>query len=97
MAASISTYKESPQAPRAGSYKPPGVGFKRLSKVVGFSTRLTEIFLISPGVRKSKSTLSMTEDMGWEMFMAALEGATRSCATKSKGPNHNQKCVAILK
>lgn len=64
------TYSESPQAPRAGSYRPPGVGFKRLSKVVGFSILLTEMFLISSGVRKPKSTLSMTDDTGWEIFMA---------------------------
>lgn len=78
------SYKESPQAPRAGSYKPPGVGFKRLSNVVGFSILLTDIFRISSGVKKSKSTLSMTDDTGWEMFMAAMKDATGSCATKSK-------------
>lgn len=60
---------ESPQDPSAGSYSPPGMGFRRLSKVVGFSIFLTEIALISAGVRKSKSTVSMAEEMGCEIFM----------------------------
>jgi hypothetical protein len=45
------------------------MGFKRLSKVVGFSIFLTEMALISAGVRKSKSTLSIADAIGWEMFM----------------------------
>lgn len=67
--ASPNTYVESPQDPSAGSYSPPGMGFRRLSKVVGFSIFLTEIALISAGVRKSKSTVSMAEEMGCEIFM----------------------------
>lgn len=58
------TYITSPQDPRAGSYKPPGMGFIRLSKVVGLSSFLTEIALISAAVRKSKSTLSIADAMG---------------------------------
>ncbi len=63
------TYVKSPHDPNAGSYNPPGMGFNRLSNVVGFSIFLTEIALISAGVRKSKSTLSMAEEIGCEIFM----------------------------
>ncbi len=73
----FATYNESPQAPRAGSYRPPGIGFNRLSNVVGFSILLTEIALISAGVRKPKSTLSMEDDIGWEIFMVT-EGLRRA-------------------
>lgn len=64
------TYVESPQDPSAGSYRPPGMGFRRLSNVVGFSIFLTEMARISTGLRKSKSTVSMAEEMGCEIFMA---------------------------
>ena len=53
------------------------MGFSRLSKVVGFSIRLTEIDLISVGVRKSKSTLSIADDTGWEIFIVAEFCANR--------------------
>ena len=41
------SYCISPQAPRAGSYNPPGTGFKRVSKVVGFCMAFTDRRLIS--------------------------------------------------
>lgn len=37
------TYGESPHDPSAGSYRPPGTGLRRLSKVLSFSMRLTEM------------------------------------------------------
>lgn len=67
-------YRESAQAPRAGSYKPPGIGLRRVSKVVGFSILLTDIDLISLGVRKSKSTAAMADATGWEIFMVPFAG-----------------------
>lgn len=70
----VGTYIDSPQDPSAGSYKPPGIGFKRLSNVVGFSIFLTEIALISAGVRKSKSTVSIAEEIGCEIFMVPRVG-----------------------
>lgn len=41
--------------------------------MLSFSIRLTEIDLISSGVRKVKSTLSMEEDTGCEIFIAAID------------------------
>lgn len=77
-----SPYRESAQAPRAGSYKPPGMGLSRVSKVVGFSILLTDMDLISRGVRKSKSTAAMAEATGWEMFMMLdVEGTMPSRGT----------------
>jgi hypothetical protein len=66
-----------PQAPRAGSYSPPGTGCNNVSKVAGFCIFLTERLLISAGDRNPKSTLPMAEGTGCEMFMAdhrALQG-----------------------
>lgn len=63
------TYIESPEAPSAGSYRPPGVGLSKLSNVVGFSILFTEIAFISIGLRNVKSTLSIADDTGCEMFI----------------------------
>jgi hypothetical protein len=63
------TYVISPHAPRAGSYSPPGIGCKRLSKVRGFCIFFTERALISVDVRKAKSTLPMADGIGREMFI----------------------------
>ncbi len=41
-----------------------------MSKVLSFSTRLTEMDLISSAERKVNSTLSSPEPTGWAIFMA---------------------------
>lgn len=69
MYAPISTHIKSPHAPIAGSYMPPGTGCRRVSKVLELWILFTERDLISDSVRNSKSTLSMAEGMGWEMFI----------------------------
>jgi len=58
------THMLSPHAPREGSYKPPGMGCRRVSNVRGFSIFLTERSLISVAVRKPKSTLPMADGTG---------------------------------
>lgn len=62
-------YGASPQEPSAGSYKPPGTGLRRLSKVLSFSMRRTEMARISSADRKENSTLSTEEETGCEIFM----------------------------
>lgn len=62
------------------------MGFSRLSKVVGFSILLTEMFLISAGVKKSKSTLSMTDETGWEIFMVEVFGDDSEKVEVAKHP-----------
>lgn len=59
----------SPQAPSAGSYRPSGTGCSKLSNVTPFWILLTERALISALERKAKSTLSIAEEMGCEMFI----------------------------
>lgn len=68
----VGTYGASPQEPSAGSYRPPGTGLRRLSKVLSFSIRLTEIDRISLGERKVNSTLSTPEETGCAIFMARM-------------------------
>lgn len=63
------TYVMSPHAPRAGSYSPPGTGFKRESKVRGFWIFFTESALISAAVRKPKSTLPIADGIGCVIFI----------------------------
>jgi len=86
----LSTHRASPHDPRAGSYKPPGTGFNKVSNVLSFSIRLTEIERISCAVRNLNSTLSREEETGWEIFMAErFDGRARyqspmtGCFTKT--------------
>jgi hypothetical protein len=74
----IGTYGASPQEPRAGSYKPPGTGLRRLSKVLSFSILFTEIARISFGDRKVNSTLSTPDEIGCAIFMVALLSLSRA-------------------
>ena len=62
-------YRLSSNAPRAGSYRPPGAGCRRVSKVVGLVILFTERHLISSDERYPKSTLPMEEATGFEIFM----------------------------
>jgi hypothetical protein len=62
--------------PRAGSYSPPGVGFKRVSKVVESYIRFTLRAFISWEERKAKSTPCMASETGAAMFMTASEGCS---------------------
>lgn len=63
------TYGASPHDPKAGSYRPPGTGFRRLSNVLSFSMRFTEMAWISLAERKVNSTLSTSEATGCAIFM----------------------------
>jgi hypothetical protein len=67
-----SPYGESPHEPSAGSYRPPGTGFSKLSKVLSFSIRFTDMAWTSLGDRNVNSTLSTSDEIGCEMFMMTL-------------------------
>lgn len=63
------THLWSPQAPSAVSYRPPGTGCSNESKVVEFCTLFTDSDLISAEERNPKSTFSMAEATGCEIFI----------------------------
>ena len=57
------------KGPRAKSYKPPFVGWPRLSKTVGLTICLTEIFCTSSVLKKPKLTEVISAPMGCDMFI----------------------------
>lgn len=89
-------YGLSKKDPSAASWRPPGTGCSRVSKVVGFVMRLTDSERMSLAARKPNSTAWMADETGWCVFIVkAVQLEVCACRLKQFGRRDKQQQSAL--